>query len=174
MQTATERPNAIILRGKPLTLIGPELRIGDRAPDFTLTDQTWAPVTLASTGSRVRVFSIVPSLETSVCTLQTKRFSEEAGRLGDKVAFYAISRDLPYAAKRWCGAEGVTNVTTLSDHMDGNFGRAYGTFIKEMGLDARSVFVLDGRGTLRHVEYVKEFGAQPDYEAVLAALKGLL
>jgi thiol peroxidase len=169
-----ERPNAITLRDKPLTLIGPELKAGDRAPDFTLTDHSWTPVTLAATGDRLRVFSVVPSLDTSVCTLQTKRFSEEAAKLGDKVAFYSISRDLPFAAKRWCGAEGVSNVTTLSDHVDGHFGRNYGVFIKEMALNARSVFVIDAKGVIRYAEYVKVFGEQPNYDAVLTAVKGLL
>ena len=174
MQTIMERPNAITLKGKPLTLIGPELKVGDRAPDFTLIDQSWSAINLAATGKRARVFSVVPSLDTSVCTLQTKRFNDEAGKFGDRVAFYTISRDLPYAAKRWCGAEGVTRVTTLADHMDANFGKNYGVFIKEIGLDARSVFVLDAAGSLRHVEYVREFAEQPNYDAVLAALKGLL
>jgi thiol peroxidase len=174
MAQPMERPNAFQLKGKPLTLIGPELKVGDRAPDFTLLDQTFAPVTLASTGARVRVFSVVPSLDTGVCTAQTKRWNDESAKLEGRVAFYSISRDLPYAQKRWCSDAQVDKVTTLSDHMDGSFGKSYGAFVKELGVDSRALFVVDAEGVIRHVEYVLEMATQPDYDAAIAAIRKLV
>ena len=174
MPTMTERPGAFALRGKPLTLIGPELKAGDRAPEFSVVDTAWQPVTLASTAGKVRVFSVVPSLDTGVCSAQTKRFNEEAARLGDKVAFYTISMDLPYGQKRWCGDAGVTNVTTLADHIHASFSQNYGTLVKEWRVASRAVFVVDAGGIIRYAEYVKEMPDQPNYDAVLAALKKLV
>jgi len=172
--SANERANAFTMRGKGLTLVGPELKAGDRAPDFTVLDQSFSPVNLAATGNRVRVFSVVPSLDTSVCSAQTKRFNDEAVKFEDRVAFYTFSRDLPFAAKRWCTDAMVDKVTTLADHVDGNFGRAYGTFVKEVGFLSRAVFVVDAGGIIRHAEYVLDMPNQPNYDAVLAALKKLV
>lgn len=172
--SAIERANAFTLRGKAFTLIGPELKAGDRAPDFTVVDQSFAPVNLAATGNRVRLFSVVPSLETSVCSAQTKRFNDEAAKFEDRVGFYTFSRDLPYASKRWCTDALVDKVTTLSDHIDGNFGRAYGAYVKELGVLSRAVFVVDASGVIRHVQYVLDMPDQPDYDATLAALKRLV
>jgi thiol peroxidase len=169
---ATERANATTLRGTPFTLIGPELKAGDKAPDFTVLSHDLKPVTLADSAGKVRILSVVPSLDTPVCDTMTKRFNEEAARL-PSVAILTISMDLPFAQKRWCGAAGVDKVQTLSDHRDGSFGSAYGTLIKELRLESRAVFVVDQQGTIRHAEYVKEVADQPNYEAALAAARKL-
>lgn len=165
-----ERPGATTMKGKPLTLLGPELKAGDPAPDFQVVDSTLSAVGLANTGNKVRIISVVPSLDTPVCDLQTKRFNEEAGRLSN-VDILTVSMDLPFAQKRWCGAFGVENVKMLSDHRDGSFGLAYGTLIKDLRIESRAIFVLDARNVIRHAEYVKEVADHPDYEAALAAAK---
>ena len=155
-----------------MTLIGPELKAGDKAPDFQATDNTLQPVTLGSTGHGVRIFSVIPSLDTPVCDAQTKRFNEEAGKL-PSVAIYTFSMDLPFAQKRWCGAFGVDHVKMVSDHMSGSFGQNYGTLIKELRILSRAIFVVDKDNVIRHVEYVKQVGDHPNYEAALAAAKRL-
>ncbi len=155
-----------------MTVLGPELKPGDKAPDFHAVDDTLKPVDLAATGSGVRIFSVVPSLDTPVCDAQTKRFNEEAGKLPN-VKIYTISMDLPFAQKRWCGAFGVDNVKMVSDHREGSFGQAYGTLIKDLRIMSRAIFVVDPQNTLRHVEYVKEVGDHPNYEAALSAAKAL-
>lgn len=165
-----ERPGATTMRGNPLTLIGPELKTGDAAPDFSLVDNALKPVSLKDTGSHVRIISVVPSLDTPVCDAQTKRFNEEAAKLPD-VDILTVSMDLPFAQKRWCGAFGVDKVKMLSDHRDGSFGSAYGTLIKDMRIESRAIFVLDQNNKIRHVEYVKEVADFPNYEAALAAAK---
>jgi len=168
-----ERPGATTLRGNPLTLIGPELKPGDAAPDFALTDNSLKPVTLADTGHNVRIISVVPSLDTPVCDAQTKRFNEEAAQL-PQVDILTVSMDLPFAQKRWCGAFGVDKVKMLSDHMEGSFGSHYGTLIKELRIESRAIFVLDQQNRIRHVEYVKEVADHPNYETALAAAKSAL
>lgn len=168
-----ERPGATTLKGNPLTLVGPELKPGDKAPDFEVVDLTLSPVNLAKTGSSVRIFSVVPSLDTPVCDAQTKRFNEEAAKLPG-VDIYTISMDLPFAQKRWCGAFGVDRVKMLSDHRSASFGTNYGTLIKELRIECRAIFVLDKDNTIRHVEYVKEVGDHPNYEAALAAARALV
>jgi len=168
-----ERPGATTLQGNPLTLIGPELAVGQKAPDFDAVDGGLKPVNLAGTGSAVRVFSVVPSLDTPVCDMQTKRFNEEAGKLPG-VDIYTISMDLPFAQKRWCGAMGVDNIKMLSDHRSGSFGEAYGTLVKDVRIESRAIFVLDKDNTLRHVEYVKEVADHPNYDAALAAVRQML
>src|SRR5215467_1315053 len=165
-----ERPGATTLKGKPLTLVGPELKPGDQAPDFALTDNTLNNVSLRDTGDNVRIISVVPSLDTPVCDAQTKRFNEEAARLPG-VDIITVSMDLPFAQKRWCGAFGVDKVKMLSDHRDGSFGSAYGTLIKDMRIESRAIFVLDQNNKIRHVEYVKEVADFPNYEAALSAAK---
>ena len=165
-----ERPRATTLRGDPKTLIGPELKPGDAAPDFEMVDNSLKPVSLAGTGNQVRIFSVVPSLDTPVCDAQTKRFNEEAARLPG-VDFFTVSMDLPFAQKRWCGAFGVDRVKMLSDHKDGSFGSHYGTLIKELRIESRAVFVLDKDNTIKHAEYVKEVGDFPNYETALAAAR---
>jgi len=165
-----ERPGATTLRGSPLTLIGPELKAGDSAPDFTLVDNGLQPVSLKDTGNTTRIFSVVPSLDTPVCDAQTKRFNEEAAKLSG-FDIYTVSMDLPFAQKRWCGAFGVDKVKMLSDHRDAAFGSSYGTLIKELRIESRAIFVLDRHNKIRHVEYVKEVADFPNYESALAAAK---
>ena len=168
-----ERPGAATFLNHPLTVLGPEIQVGDRAPDFTVLTNDLKPLTLRDTAGQVRIFSVVPSLDTPVCDQQTRRFNEEAAKLPN-VEILTISMDLPFAQKRWCGAAGVDKVRTLSDHRDASFGLAYGTLIKELRLNARSIFVLDRDNTVRHVEYVKEISAHPNYEAALAAARQLV
>jgi thiol peroxidase len=158
------------MRGNPLTLIGPELKPGDKAPDFKLVDNGLKNVTLADTGHNVRIISVVPSLDTPVCDAQTKRFNEEAAKLPG-VDILTVSMDLPFAQKRWCGAFGVDKVKMLSDHRDGSFGSNYGTLIKDLRIESRAIFVLDKNDTIRHAEYVKEVADFPNYEAALAAAR---
>src|ERR1700720_4394883 len=165
-----ERSAATTLRGNPMTLVGPELKAGDKAPDFKAVDNGLKPVTLASTGDAVRIFSVVPSLDTPVCDAQTKRFNEESGKLPD-VSIYTFSMDLPFAQKRWCGAFGVDHVKMVSDHRDASFGSAYGTLIKELRIMSRAIFVVDKNNVVRHVEYVKQVGDHPNYEAALVAAR---
>jgi thiol peroxidase len=167
-----ERSAATTMRGRPLTLIGPELKIGDKAPDFETVGDGLQPVDLEKTGHAVRIFSVIPSLDTPVCDAQTKRFNEEAAQLPG-VEIYTVSMDLPFAQKRWCGAFGVDKVKMLSDHRAGSFGEKYGTLIKELRIESRAIFVLDKDNTLKHVEYVKEVADHPNYEAALSAARSL-
>src|ERR1700730_1328755 len=165
-----ERSGATTMKGNPLTLIGPELKPGDNAPDFSLVDTGLKPVTLKDTGNAVRIISVVPSLDTPVCDAQTKRFNEEAAKLPG-VDILTVSMDLPFAQKRWCGAFGVDKVKMLSDHKDGSFGSNYGTLIKELRIESRAIFVLDANNKVRHAEYVKEVADHPNYEAALSAAR---
>src|ERR1700733_4841691 len=168
-----ERTGATTLRGNPYTVLGPELKAGDAAPDFQSIDSSLKQVDLASTGKGVRIFSVIPSLDTPVCDAQTKRFEEEAGKLPN-LSIYTFSMDLPFAQKRWCGAYGVDHVKMISDHRTGSFGENYGTLIKELHIHSRAIFVVDKDDTLKYVEYVKEVGTHPDYESALAAAKSLV
>ena len=165
-----ERPGATTLKGNPLTLIGPELKPGDPAPDFTTTDGALKPVSLKDTGNNVRIISVVPSLDTPVCDAQTKKFNEAAASLPG-VDIITVSMDLPFAQKRWCGAFGVDNVKMLSDHKDGSFGSNYGTLIKELRIESRAIFVVDQANTIKHAEYVKEVADHPNYESALGAAR---
>jgi thiol peroxidase len=165
-----ERPGATTLRGNPLTLVGPELKVGDSAPDFNLVDNGLKPVTLKDTGNQVRIISVIPSLDTPVCDAQTKKFNEEVANLPG-VDVLTVSMDLPFAQKRWCGAFGVDKVKMLSDHKDGSFGSNYGTLIKELRIESRAIFVVDPNNKIRHVEYVKEVADHPNYETALAAAR---
>ncbi len=169
---ANERHNAVTLKGNPFTLIGPELKVGDPAPDFELLGGDLNPITLGDTSGRVRVFSVIPSLDTPVCDTMTRRFNEEAAALSN-VQIYAISMDLPFAQSRWCAAAGVDKIIMLSDHRSGSFGINYGTLVKELRLDSRAIFVVDEAEVVRYVEYVKEIADQPDYDAVLDVVKKL-
>jgi thiol peroxidase len=167
-----ERPGATTMRGKPLTLVGPELKAGDKAPDFEAVTDSLQPVNLQGTGPAVRIFSVVPSLDTPVCDMQTKRFNEEAAKLPG-VEIFAISMDLPFAQKRWCGAFGIDKIKMVSDHKSGSFGEHYGTLIKELRIESRAIFVLDKDNTIKHVEYVKEVAEHPNYDAALNAARSL-
>lgn len=160
------------MKGNPLALVGPELKVGDPAPDFALVGQGLDTVTLADTGAGVRVLAVVPSLDTGVCDAEIRRFNSESADLG-AAKIFAISRDLPFAAKRWCGAAGVDKVTTLSDFKSGAFGASYGVLLKDLQIHSRAIFVLDGDNTIQYVEYVPEVTDHPDYEAALAKVKEL-
>ena len=167
-----ERNGVITFKGNPLTLIGPEVKVGATAPDFHVLGQDLSPVTLAQSQGKVRLISVVPSLDTPVCDQQTRRFNEEAAKLKN-VEILTISMDLPFAQKRWCGAAGITNIKVVSDHKDASFGKAYGVLIKELRLLSRSIFVVDGAGTVRYVEYVSEVTSHPNYDTALAAVRSL-
>jgi thioredoxin-dependent peroxiredoxin len=167
-----ERPGATTLRGNPMTLLGPELKAGQKAPDFEVVSDSLQPVSLEKTGQAVRIFSVVPSLDTPVCDAQTRRFNEEAAKMPG-VDIYTVSMDLPFAQKRWCGAYGIDKVKMLSDHRNGSFGEHYGTLIKELRIESRAIFVVDKDNTVKHVEYVKEVADHPNYEAALAAARSL-
>jgi thioredoxin-dependent peroxiredoxin len=169
-----ERTGAVTLHGNPMTLVGPEISVGQPAPDVELVANDLSATQLASFKGKVCIVTSVPSLDTPVCDTETRRFNEEAARLGDDVVVLAISTDLPFAQTRWCGAAGVKNVLTLSDHRETAFGTSYGVLIKELRLLARAVFVVDKEGVVRYTELVKEVADEPNYDAALAAAKGLL
>ena len=169
-----ERSGAITFQGNPLTLLGTELKVGDSAPDATLLANDLSPVQLSSYKGKVCVISVVPSLDTPVCDMQTRKFNEEAANLGDNVAILTMSMDLPFAQARWCGAAGVDKVATLSDHRDAAFGEAFGVLIKELRLLARAVLVVDKDGAIQYIQLVKEVTEEPDYNAVLEAVKKLV
>ncbi len=169
-----ERTGSITFQGNPLTLMGNEVKVGDKAPDFELLDNDLKPVNLSGFRGKVCVISSVPSLDTPVCDMETRRFNEEAGKLGDNVSILTVSMDLPFAQKRWCGAAGVDKVTTLSDHRDAKFGETYGVLIKELRLLARAIFVVDREGVIQYVQLVKEVTEEPDYDAVIAAVGKLV
>ncbi len=155
-----------------MTLIGPELKSGQEAPDFTVVDNDFKTVRLSNAKGKVIILSSVPSLDTPVCDKETKRFNEEASQLSEDIEIWTISMDLPFAQKRWCGAAGVSRVKTLSDFRDRSFGASYGVLIKDeplAGIYARAVFVVGKDGLLKHVEYVKDIASEPDYEAALNA-----
>lgn len=173
MSGAVVRSGAVKLKGNPVDLFGPAVKVGDKAPVVEVVDGALALVKVGGVAERVRIFSTVPSLDTAVCDLETRRFNEEASKLPD-VAIETISVDLPMAQKRWCGAAGVTAVRTLSDHRGTAFGNAYGTTIASGPLTrflARAVFVVDRAGVVRHAEYVPDITQHPNYEAAIAAAK---
>jgi thiol peroxidase len=155
-----------------MTLVGPELKAGQKAPEFEVVSDSLQPVSLEKTGQSVRIFSVVPSLDTPVCDAQTRRFNEEAANMPG-VDIYTVSMDLPFAQKRWCGAYGIDKVKMLSDHRNGSFGEHYGTLIKELRIESRAIFVLDKDNTVKHVEYVKEVADHPNYDAALATARSL-
>ncbi len=171
---ANERHGAVTLKGNPLTVIGEPLKVGDKAPDFVLTANDLSKVTLADSKGKVRLISVVPSLDTGICDAQTRRFNEEAAKLGDGVVVLTVSAEHPFNQKRWCGAAGIDRVQVVSDHMDMNFGTAYGTYIKELRLEQRSIFVVDANDTITYIEYVPEVAQHPNYEAAITAVKEAL
>ncbi len=168
-----DRPGAVTMKGSPLTLTGQEPRVGDPAPDFETINTDLKPVKLSDHKGRVVIVSSVPSLDTPVCDMETRRFNVEAAK-HPGVVILTVSMDLPFAQKRWCGAAGVDKVVTLSDHRAAAFGMAYGVLIKELRLLARAVFVVDKAGVLRYVQLVKEIAQEPDYDAVLKAAQACL
>lgn len=167
-----ERAGAVTMKGNPLTLVGNEIKVGEKAPDFEVIGNDLSSVSLSSFQGKTCIISSVPSLDTPVCEIETMRFNNEAGSLSDDIVILTISMDLPFAQTRWCGAKGVDKVVTLSDHRDAAFGSAYGVLIKELRLLARAVFVVDKEGVVRYVELVKEIADEPNYGAVLEAAKG--
>jgi thiol peroxidase len=167
---ATERKGAVTFKGTPMTLVGPQLKAGDRAPDFSVIDSALQAVNLSSSKGKVRLFSVVPSLDTPVCSQQTKRFGDELKKLPPNVQVYTVSADLPFAQKRWCGAEGV-EMTTLSDHRELTFGTNYGVLVKELKLLTRAIFVVDASDKISYVEIVPEITSHPNYDKAIEAVK---
>lgn len=161
---------AVTFKGNPVTLLGNEIKVGDQAPDFKVLGNDLSEVTLQDSKGQVRLISVVPSVDTGVCDAQTRRFNEEAAKL-DNVKVFTVSVDLPFAQKRWCGANGIDNVQTLSDHRNLSFGEAYGVAIQELRLLARAVFVVDSNDKVTYVEYVSEATNHPNYEAAVEAAK---
>jgi thioredoxin-dependent peroxiredoxin len=168
-----ERPSIVTMKGNPLTLLGPELKMGDNAPDFEVIDNDLNPVRLSNFRGKICLIASVPSLDTPVCDLETRRFNAEAGKLSPDIQILTISMDLPFAQKRWCGAAGVDKVITLSDHKEASFGKTYGVLIKELRLLARAIFLVNKEGTIRYIQIVKELTEEPDYEKVLGIIKTL-
>ncbi len=160
---------ATTLKGNPLPLAGPELKVGDKAPEFELTGSDLKPVHLGE-GGTVRIFSVVPSLDTPVCDAQTKRFNDEVSKM-ENVEVITVSMDLPFAQSRWCGAFGVDKIKMLSDHKTASFGTNYGTLIEPLRIESRAIFVVDKSNVIRHVEYVSEVADHPNYDTALAAAK---
>lgn len=166
-----ERQGAVTMKGNPMTLLGDEVQVGQKAPDFTLVGTDMQPKSLKDYAGKVKLISIVPSLDTPVCDKETRRFNEEAAKLGDDVVILTVSLDLPMAQKRWCAAAGIDKVVTLSDYKDHSFGQKYGVRIKEIGLLAREVLVVDKNDKVVHKELVKEIASEPDYDKALQAAK---
>ena len=169
----TKREKAVTFKGEPKTLVGPQLKPGDKAPDFVCVTAPFTVVKLGDTSGKARLFSVVPSLDTGVCATQTKKFNQDLAALKDKVASYTVSLDLPFAQKRFCGAEGVTNFETLSDTHNHSFGQNWGVLLEgfPFPLLTRAVFVVDKNGTITHAEYVSEVTSEPNYGPALEALK---
>ena len=166
-----ERKGAVTFKGNPLTLIGPELKAGQKAPNFQLLQGDLTPATLETFKGKTKLVSVVPSLDTPVCDMQTKRFNEEASKFPADVVVLTVSMDLPFAQGRWCGAAHADKIKCLSDHRDASFGKAYGVLIKELRLLSRSIFVIGPDDQIKYVEYVKEITQHPNYEKALASLR---
>ncbi len=169
-----EQTGLITFMGNPLTLLGPAIEVGKPAPAFTALNTDLAPVSLADFKGKTLIISSVPSLDTPVCDMETRRFNQEAAKLGNDVQIITVSMDLPFAQKRWCGAAGVDKVMTLSDHRDAAFGQAYGLVIKELRLLARAVLVVDKAGSVAWFQLVPEITHEPDYDAAIAAAKAVV
>ena len=168
-----ERKGKVTMKGEPLTLVGEELKVGGMAPDCEVVGKDLAPIKLSSFRGKICVILSLPSLDTSVCDMMTRKFNEEAVALGNDVVVLGVSMDLPFAQERWCAASGVENVHTFSDHRTTSFGQAFGILIKDLRLLARAVFVVDKEWTIRHIEIVDELTHEPYYEAVLRAVKDI-
>ncbi|WP_100331847.1 thiol peroxidase [Bacillus xiapuensis] len=160
----------VTFKGKPMTILGNEVKAGDQAPDFRVLANDLSEVSLADSQGKVRLISVVPSIDTGVCDAQTRRFNEEASKI-DNVEVITISADLPFAQKRWCAANGLENVKIYSDHRDLSFAEAYGVHMKELRLLARAVFVVDSHDKITYVEYVSEGTDHPNYEKAIEAAK---
>lgn len=168
-----EYTGVVTMKGQPLTLLGNEVKVGEKAPDFTVIGNDLEPLNFSSMNGKIRIISSVPSLDTPVCDTSTRRFNEELTSLGPDVVILTVSMDLPFAQSRWCGAAGITAVKTASDHRDASFGEAYGVLLKGLRLLGRAVFVVDKDGVLRYKEIVPEITMEPDYDAAIKAVKEL-
>lgn len=166
-----ERAGAVTFKGNQMTLLGREVKVGDKAPNFKVLANDMSEVTIDTDKGKVRLLLSVPSLDTSVCDAETRRFNTEAIKFPENVVVYTISCDLPFAQSRWCEATDVKNIKTLSDHRDLSFGEAYGTWVKELRLLSRAVFLVDDHDTLQYVEYVHEIAKHPNYDAVVEAVR---
>jgi thiol peroxidase len=169
-----ERTGVTAIDGNPLTLIGPELKTGDRAPDFSVVDNEMNTVSLNDFKSKLLIISAVPSLDTPVCDIETQKFNSKASALGDDIQILTISMDLPFAQKRWCGANNIDKVITLSDHRQASFGNAFGVLIKELRLLARAVFVLDEKRIIQKIVILDDVTKEPDYEDIIQSVKNLV
>ncbi|MFC1522128.1 thiol peroxidase [Elusimicrobiota bacterium] len=168
-----EKKGIITMKGSPLTLLGDEIKVGDKAPGFTVLDNSLSEVSVSSFKDKIKVIVAVPSLDTPVCDIEAKRFNKEAGQLGSDTVVLTISMDLPFAQKRWCAAGGADSIKVLSDYRDASFANAYGVLIKELRLLARAVFIIDREGIVRYASIVKEVTSEPDYSEVLEEVKKL-
>ena len=168
-----EEKKVVTMKGNPLSLSGNTVKVGDKAPDFKVIANDLSEVNLSSFKGKVCLIATVPSLDTSVCDTETRKFNEKATQLGDNTVVLTISMDLPFAQSRWCGAAGVKNVQTLSDHRFADFGNKYGVLITDLRLLARTVFIVDAKGIIRYIQVVDELTSEPNYESALKALKGL-
>lgn len=168
-----ERSGITSFKGSPVTLLGPGLRVGDRAPDFRVVDSELAAVTLGDFRGKIKIICTIPSLDTPVCAAETRRFNREAAQLGDDIAVLMVSLDLPFAQSRWCDAKVVERVKLLSDYQERSLGLAYGVLIRELQLLSRSVFVVDSGDVIRYIQHVAELSEEPDYAAAIEAAKGL-
>ncbi|NIK77325.1 thiol peroxidase [Paenibacillus castaneae] len=169
-----ERTGAATFKGNPITLVGPEIKVGDKAPDFTLNKSLVETVSLKDYAGKIKLISVVPSIDTGVCDAQTRRFNEAAGSLGDHVVILTVSVDLPFAQARWCGAAGIDKVVMLSDYKEHSFGESYGVYIKEFGLNQRSIFVIDADDNVQYVQYLSEMTEHPNYEQAINAAQSLV
>lgn len=169
-----ERTGIITFKGGPLTLVGPELKTGEKAPDFSVVDAELGEVSLKDFSGKIKVISVTPSLDTPVCDMQARRFNEAAANLPAEVVVLNVSMDLPFAIARFCTTAGIDKVKALSDHREASFGLAYGVLIKELRLLARSLFVVDMENMVRHIEIVAEQTEQPDYDRALDAVRKIL
>jgi thioredoxin-dependent peroxiredoxin len=174
MSEAKERAHEVAFKGQPYPVVGPLLKPGDKAPNFKLLDQDLKEKTLKDYAGKVVLLSVVYSLETSICDIQTRRFNQDISGLGSEVAVVTISNDMPVTHKRWCTDHNQQPCLTLADNRDHNFGKRYGTWVKDLGLHQRSVFVLDKKGIIRYVQYMPSIGDHPDYEKPVAVIKELL
>lgn len=169
-----ERTGAATFKGNPITLVGPEIKVGDKAPDFTLNKSLVETVSLKDYAGKIKLISVVPSIDTGVCDAQTRRFNEAAGSLSDHVVILTVSVDLPFAQARWCGAAGIDKVVMLSDYKEHSFGESYGVYIKEFGLNQRSIFVIDADDNVQYVQYLSEMTEHPNYEQAINAAQSLV
>ncbi len=164
----------VTFKGNPLHLTGEEIKVGDPAPDFRVVDNELKPVRLTDLKGKIAVLVAVPSLDTPVCDLESQKFNQKAGQMGDTVRMLVLSMDLPFAQKRWCGAHDIKNIQTVSDYQDRSFGNAYGVLIQELQLLTRAIFIIDRNGLVQYRQIVKEITEEPDYDEAIRAIQKLI